>query len=333
MGMMVSEPTLLASQISANADSTGYVFAADDRGTIFMVPLEGPDGEGKITPLPLSSWNIRAAATLQESVAAAANNTKAGVKHYALPYGLCADFDKSNGNIWLGGGTSNVMLKAYKDEDINEVRDEMKNDLQMIFGFRTKAVSAVTTHARDSFKNIKTSSNPETFTKLEPNDPQQGWYFKLLPESQNEGEEYVSAKPVVVEGMMFIATFREKERIDTENAADPCAVKRAVSGVARYYVLDIKTGEAALWTDEYGNLRPFIEINDAKIVNIGVRTTESAYYITALLDNLGNADHLLAFAGQKSTTTGANHIHTKITRVSNLLFLPNTTVINYWLMK
>jgi hypothetical protein len=285
MGMMLSEPTLLKSLAPSNSFRAGQVIAADNRGSIFVISLETADNDGEITALPPAEWKIRTVATLHGSLSAANSSADS----YALPYGLCAAFEGNR--VWLGGGTSNAMIK--KTEDVPE--GELKNKSQMIFGF--KVPDAVDkTYARGDFKELDDTAA----TVLAAGDPQPGWYFGLRPESgtHDEGEEYVSAKPVLLGDTMYIATFREKNRLDVKNA-NPCGVMRAVSGEARLYALDIKTGGAARWLDKDGKETTYITFEDTKVVDMGTRDGENATYVELITDDLGASDMSTVLSGQE----------------------------------
>jgi Tfp pilus tip-associated adhesin PilY1 len=253
MGMMVSEPTLLRSQLDSNSYMTGRVFAEDNRGNIFMVSMED-DIDGATQTLLKDNWNIRMVATLQKD-RSSANSLPLS---YATPYGLAASY--VNKKIWLGGGTSNVMTKISPDAP----KGEIKNDFQMIFGLRVPDQKTDTLVRDEDLKKFEIPSED----KLESSETEQysGWFFKLRPEEQNNGEEYVSAKPLMINGVMFIATFREMRRIDTSNS-NPCGITRSVAGEARIYAVDIRTGAAGHWTAG----AKWETLEDEKVVEIFTR--------------------------------------------------------------
>ncbi|MDR1020630.1 MAG: hypothetical protein LBL73_07725, partial [Synergistaceae bacterium] len=281
MGMMNSEPTLLRSRLPSNACMTGRVFASDNRGNVFMVSLEGQGG-GEMKALSPGEWNIRTVVTLQKNIASASENDPAKVKHYSTPRGFCAGIE--NGKVWLGGGTANAAVKkSGKAPD-----GELKNDFQMIFGFCVPDADG-TMIVRDDLKELDDTAD----TTLAPGDLQPGWYIRLRPGGQNTGEEYVTAKPVLVCGIMYIPTFRQTQRINTEKAADPCGVTRKVSGESRLYAVGIKTGGPAHWTDPATHESvKYITITDAKITEQWVRETEDAYYVTNDIDVFSDLSNL-----------------------------------------
>ncbi|MDR1515934.1 MAG: hypothetical protein LBS45_09575 [Synergistaceae bacterium] len=327
MGMMLSEPTLLRSQIPSLPCMTGHVFAADNRGSVFMVCLEDRKEDGAVETLPKDKWTIRTVATLQRNAEAAAQNDPGSVKNYAIPYGTAAVFDKDK--IWLGGGTSNALVKI----SAGAPEGKIANDFQMIFGFRVPEDNKVT-YVRDNFKELTDSAG----TKLAPGDDHPGWYFKLRPSNQNDGEEYVSAKPVLLNGRMYIPTFREMEYVDTQSDANPCGVKRAVSGKARLYVLDIKTGEAARWVDGNGDLVKYITFNNAKITELAVRSTNRSYHVMISVDDLGTSDYKDVLEKQNQPKSRTWIARDGVGEAEELKpgrggIRPETTIINYWLMK
>jgi hypothetical protein len=315
MGMMVSQPTLLRSLPDSNSYMAGRVFAADNRGNIFMVSMEEQGSDGATTIHSPAGWKIRTVATLQKDTTAANNLSLS----YAMPYGLSAGY--VNKKIWLGGGTSNVLTKKSPAA----LDGEIKNYFQMIFGLRVPDdQNNAITHVRDDLKVFTVPSED----KIGPGDTHPGWYFRLRSEEQNDGEEYVSAKPVMVNGVMFIATFRETTRIDTSNS-DPCGITRSVAGESRIYAVDIRTGGAGHWT---GGVK-WITIKDVKVVEMTLRRNSNNEYIIDI-----NVDN---FTGEDPEPTTPEPNLTVITK--NLLrarglggggggsFPPEKSIILYWL--
>jgi hypothetical protein len=326
MGMMTSEPTLLKSQMPSNSYMTGRVFAVDNRGSVFMVSLEGKNSRGETTALAPGAWNISTVATLQESISSASENAPAKVRHYGVPYGLCAYSDK--GKVWLGGGTTDVMVRKSGAAQ-NGV---LENDFQMVFGFSVPD-SGTVTHARGGFKELSAASE----NKLEAGDPQPGWYFRLRQAGQNSGEEYVSAKPVLVNEKMYVATFRQTERIKTGKPGNPCGVARSVSGESKLYVLDIKSGGPARWVGEKSLPAKSVTYADVKITEITLKKAKGKYIVGVNADILSGegemdfAGTIDATGGKLSGAQGKAEYEEIITGGGGIP--PEKTVILYWLEK
>jgi Tfp pilus tip-associated adhesin PilY1 len=318
MGMMVSQPTLLRSR--SNSYITGRIFAEDNRGNIFMVSMEEQGNDGATQTLDKDFWKIRTVATLQQNLSVANSSPSS----YAMPYGLSAAYDNASKRIWLGGGTSNVMTKKSPAAPIGEI----ENDFQMIFGLRVPDdQNNAITLVRDDLKEFAIPSED----KLEPSETYPGWFFKLRSEMQNDGEEYVSAKPVMVNGVMFIATFRETQKIDTSNS-DPCGITRSVGGEARIYAVDIRTGAAGHWT---GGVK-WITIDDVKVVDISVRNVRGKTQVWFRMDNFTgkhrpgprNGEAKWNSVDDEKATTDMDNGGSGGSGVP-----PETTIIQYWIMK
>jgi outer membrane protein assembly factor BamB len=304
---------------------TGRVFASDNRGSVFMVSLEGQSQDGEMKALAPGAWDIRTVATLQENIASASDSDPGNVRHYSTPYGLCVGLE--NGKIWLGGGTSNVMVKKSQ----SAASGELENDFQMVFGFRVPEAGAAIL-ARGDLKALDDTAD----TKLEPGDSRPGWYIKLRPGGQGTGEEYVSAKPLLVGGRMYVATFRETKRVDTGKAASLCGATRSVSGEGRLYAVDIKTGEAARWTGDMLDPVKYIAFNDAKIVDLGLMQTNDAYFVTTAVDILSDSSDFEAVvnAQQDSKQRDENSSENKEGKAGGRGGIPSKkTIILYWLEK
>jgi hypothetical protein len=314
MGMMVSEPTILRSRL--NSYMSGMGFAADNRGNIFMISLE-QETDGATTPLDKDNWSVSTVATLQPDSESAKNSDKS----YAMPYGLAAYY-KDN-VLWLGGGTSNAMIKKSPSAP----EGELKNDTQMIFGFRVNTNAAASPYVRNEFKELDDTLE----SKLERADDNPGWYFKLRSATQKDGEEYVTAKPLTVNGTLFVATFREN-KIDTANAGNPCGITRSVAGEGRLYALDIKTGADNHWKNLEGNSAKYVAFEDTKIVELWQRSTKNGTFVDARSDTW-NSDALNKAAENYRDTKTVNEtvIETKVGCGGNLPMQPGTNIINYWI--
>jgi Tfp pilus tip-associated adhesin PilY1 len=88
---------------------------------------------------------------------------------------------------------------------------------------------------------------PHDSSALAQNDNKEGWYMPLSVGAQGKFREYVSAKPAIVNGRLFIATFIQKATNPDE--MDICNAVRTLYGESRLYALDMKTGAANLWAN------------------------------------------------------------------------------------
>jgi Tfp pilus tip-associated adhesin PilY1 len=230
MGMMTSEPTLYRSDI--NSYLTGKIFAADNRGNIFCVPLEEDAGNNGVVPIPVSGWKAKTIATLQKKASSGASDAA-----YSIPHGIASARD--SGDIWLAGGTADVVTKVNG----NLPDGALANESQMIFAFRTNEAQQGTL-TRDDLKEL----SPRDASALAQSDNKEGWYMPLAVEAQGKFREYVSAKPEIINGRLFIATFIQ--RAANPDEMDICNAVRTLYGDSRLYALDVKTGAANLWVNQ-----------------------------------------------------------------------------------
>jgi Tfp pilus tip-associated adhesin PilY1 len=235
MGMMTSEPTLYRSDI--NPYLTGKIFTADNRGNIFCVSLEKDDGNNGVIPIPVNSWRAKTIATLQKKASSGTSDAA-----YSIPHGVAVATDLDG--IWLAGGTADVVAKA----NANLPDGMLANESQMIFAFRANEAQQGTL-TRDDMKELAASDA----SALDKNDNKEGWYMPLSVEAQGKFREYVSAKPTLINGRLFIATFIQKAANPDE--MDICNAVRTLYGESRLYALDVKTGAASLWENQKGGGR------------------------------------------------------------------------------
>jgi Tfp pilus tip-associated adhesin PilY1 len=290
MGMMTSEPTLYKSDISPYL--TGKIFAADNRGNIFCVPLEEDDGSNGVIPIPANRWKARTVATLQRNSSSGTSDAS-----YSIPHGVAAikDFD----GIWLAGGTADVIAKVS-----GSLPDGvLANKSQMIFAFRTNEAQQGTL-TRDDLKELD-SSNASALAK---SDNKEGWYMPLSVGVQGKFREYVSAKPTLSSGTLFISTFIQK-------AADPdemdiCRAVRTLYGDSRLYALDVRTGAPNLWVDPKDNRRTkYVTMSGVKVTGMTQTRIGGKDSLLLTVDNLsGKFDP--TSTGQKSmkTVNGADSL-------------------------
>ena len=143
MGMMTSEPTLLAAE--GNSWLTDRIMAMDNRGNVFEVSTKSGSDD-----VSMKDWRIRTVATLRSR--AQAENADS----YAMPYRFAVrGRTKSDPSIWLAGGTAdvgtrdNVMTGPFDDTA------RLRNQRQMVFSFSlTVAESGSGTVYRDDMQSI-----------------------------------------------------------------------------------------------------------------------------------------------------------------------------------
>jgi Tfp pilus tip-associated adhesin PilY1 len=318
MGMMTSDPTLLrTAQTGAYSPYlAGSIYAADNRGNIFNVALENTDSSGVVTPLAPDSWKIRTVATLHPSV----DNAKESLACYAIPYGV--QLSIVYGRIWLTGGTADLKVK------INDTYPTgvLSNESQMIFAFRTAREQEEVYSAGD-LKPLVGSN--DVFGDSDLAAGKHGWKIDLLPKTATLGAEYVSAKPLVTNGVVYIPTFMEEKVVWTDDQI--CEAGSRISGDSRLYVMDVASGRAK-WPSG-----KFALLNGAKITSITLSTRGKKRRIVVTYDKLTDADF---DDGSLAGAQGAQHVK----EMSSFFFDEfgggsgvnlenNQNVIQYWLQK
>jgi hypothetical protein len=257
MGMMVSEPTLQIPRGNLPYERylTGRVYTADNRGNIFVTRLADDDGSA----MPPRRWDIRTAATLQPNAA----NGRA--ENYAIPHGVALMSDDRT--TYIAGGTSDVSLK--------ESAEGIGNASQMLFSFEF-ADGETGTISRGDIEELDAAAG----ARSQPD--KKGWYIPL-EKSVGYGDEYVSAKPVVVGGTMYAATFMYT-KINIEDAEDLCnASHMNMNGRARIYAADVKNGSPGRWKKDGAPVK-YLEIDGVKIEGITTVTNEKG--VSSLLMSL-----------------------------------------------
>jgi Tfp pilus tip-associated adhesin PilY1 len=270
MGMMVSEPSFFLSKTDARYGPflAGAVFAADNRGTVFTVPLEGKEDDGTIKPLNPNDWYARAVGSLQMS-----SEMGTSSKSYSMPYGVFPV--QINNKLWVCGGTADVLTMKGSDGTGGHI----VNENQYIFSFSpeydiyekadiSRLQSEIVT--RDEMKVLNMSGGD----LLSAGDNYKGWIYRLRGENDDPNitknrKEYVSTKPLVLGNVLLVATFVETDMVlgksETYNKS-LCRPEYRTNGQARLYALDIATGGATKW---WGGDK-FIELDGAKITGINV---------------------------------------------------------------
>ncbi|MDR1020117.1 MAG: hypothetical protein LBL73_05105 [Synergistaceae bacterium] len=256
MGMMVSEPVTIRS--AKNSYLTGSVITADNRGNIFRVEMEDRDSGAGYDP---NQWAIRTLATLQT---AAEKDTSD--KSYSIPDGVVVGLENGGDTLWIAGGTSDVITR--KDKNAPNEAGVISNESQMIFSFMSRKKTDTRTLTRNDLKEIKADEPGSWFSPGNESDAAfSGWHIKLKGRGQNNSPEYVSAKPLLVNGVLFIATFIPKKIATGDSSL--CEPEKAWGGDSRIYAVDIRTGKPGFWSAQPGKEVPrYIELENTKVTGL-----------------------------------------------------------------
>jgi hypothetical protein len=188
-------------------------------------------------PLRREDWEIRTIATLRR----AGDNTDEAnyTRSYALPLGVALGSRLDRGEEWVAGGTSNVGTKGKTVDNDTMIR----NADQSIFCFKMPELWD------DDSPNYGMSKRGQ-WTSLDADDADdtmvsgaRGWYIPLKTANASYDAEYVTTRPEMINGKLYIATFQEKFD-DGGNALCDTGQK---NGLARLYTLSVDTGGAATW--------------------------------------------------------------------------------------
>jgi hypothetical protein len=267
MGMMISEPTITRSEQSNEYAPfmAGAVYAADNRGGIFGLEMEKEEPGKPMTPIPPKDWELKTLATLQSDQELSAGKDNS----YAIPHGVTAL--RKDGAVWLSGGTSNILVSAGTANPEGTLR----NKSQMIFSFKTEK-----SQKRVYTRNDRKVLNAAGTDVYGPQDQERGWMINLAPARAGESAEYVSAKPLVAGGVIYIPTFVEKK----VNVTDPdllCGISPRTYGETRLYALRVDSG-APRW----GGGGRFSVIDGIKITGFSASLQGGKKRIVATYDNL-----------------------------------------------
>ncbi|MDR1472180.1 MAG: hypothetical protein LBS75_06620 [Synergistaceae bacterium] len=257
MGMMISEPALARSENGPH--TTGRVYAMDNRGNIFRADLEGENGEA----LASKNWQIRTAGTLQTD--------KKGALNYANPYGVA--IAREGNATWVAGGTADLNTRTGSPDTPEGV---LANESQFIFSYRIS----------DSDTKTVTRSDLEELLADKSGNGKRGWYIPLQKSSGTSFREYVSAKPLLADNVLYAATFIRRNRVNVNSTAN-CEITRAISGDARLYALDIRTGAPTIWTDAKGGMKKYIEVEGIKITGLTLLTEGSKKTVVGTFERFG----------------------------------------------
>jgi hypothetical protein len=146
----------------------------------------------------------------------------------------------------------------------------------MIFSFKTDK-SQTSVYTRNDLKVLK-AVGTDTYT---PQDAERGWMINLAPARGSEAAEYVSAKPLVTGGVLYVPTFVEKKI----NVTDPdilCSVSPRTYGETRLYAVYTNSG-APYWGGTVGR---FSTIEGMKITGFSSLIQGGKRRIVATYDNL-----------------------------------------------
>ncbi|MDR3332511.1 MAG: hypothetical protein LBT08_07775 [Synergistaceae bacterium] len=312
MGQMISEPALLAAPW--NKYLTSAIFASDNRGNIHRLSFTDETGT-----MP-GEWDIKTIASLQED-AAAANGSSAS---YSVPYGVT--LAKNKDTLWIAGGTADIPLARNSD---NEWAEFLKNEKQLIFAFTPDGLTKAAVRGRD-WKNLAVSSDQADKNSIMPGDAEKGWYLILEP-GDNFGKhaEYVTAKPVISGGTLYVATFLGSD-VSLEDATDYCG-SSGVAGDSRIYAVDLLSGAANKWTSG----SKYLTLSNVKITGLTKSNLGKRERILVTYNKLGG--ELIYDAGEKTVyrleSPNLDAVVIDTGTEKGVTLEPGATVIYYWLFK
>jgi Tfp pilus tip-associated adhesin PilY1 len=275
MGMIVSEPSLLASRSDSRFGRyvAGRAYAADNRGNIFEVVMEKNDGSS----MQPSDWYIRTAATLQTKKSGSAGTDK----NFAIPHGV-ALVKEGPDVAWLAGGTANVDIE--KSGGIVNGEGAIG---QMLFSVKTPMNPGTTdrTIYRDDLYALQ--AYPDDVSPS----GSKGWYIALDKRSKAPQEmiadETTAARPAVIGSTMYAATYT-MSGIDLRGVEDICnATTKKVNGYSRIYALDVRNGASA-FKGKGGSKVRYIQANGTKITGLTtLRNRDGSYTLAFAYDQQG----------------------------------------------
>ncbi|MDR3322526.1 MAG: hypothetical protein LBS93_08755, partial [Synergistaceae bacterium] len=317
MGMMVSRPFLrrAVAPESAHGDQvTGQVYASDNRGNIFVLMMENPDGSRFLSD---SSWKLRTAATLRL-------NDDPSTASYSSPFAVVIASAQGDPTVYVAGGTANVGTRGNDDNDSALVR----NKSQMIYSFKLPdlADASASTSRRGTWTQLGTTDT----SKMPSSAP--GWYMPLQAATAGEGEEYASAQPGLMGNEVFFATYIPE--IISTGGAGACVDEKPV-GKSRLFVLDLATGEGIRWK----NGVKYLEFAGSMIVGITLSEQGGTSTVIITMDISDEAAFLASYnqhvaAGNLQNSSLNGNLLT-ITLTKGVRTKPELgdAVTNYWLLK
>jgi hypothetical protein len=264
MGMMVSDPTLLSSKREDEYGKylVGAMLAADNVGNIFRVDMEKEDG----APLDVSDWGIKTIATLLKTSEISGGTAKS----YAMPHGIAVG--KGRGHEWAAGGTADVQVMKEATDEYEE--GYIRNNEQLFFAFKTSKAQSSPYRRSNDFKALNDTPDSDynpNHTGAQPDASFSGWYITLKPGTAEHFGEYVSTKPVLINGMLYVATFNRKGKTIIEDSS-VCVTGRKYDGDSRLFAIDVST---SLGSSKYGwnalsngKIPKYVEFKGVKIVSL-----------------------------------------------------------------
>jgi hypothetical protein len=164
-----------------------------------------------------------------------------------------------------------------------------------------------------------------------------GWYIPLRGASAGQlGDEYVTARPVLFGGSVYVATFQE----DLISAGDTGeCVQSGLAGTSRLYALSLETGGSSMWGGD--SPKKYLEFDGIKIVSFTVSekgensTLVAAYQV--LDQGLANTDINNYTKGEEKeeTLSKVDGLDALVVRMSSggggrSKVTSNDVVVNYW---
>jgi hypothetical protein len=336
MGMVNSEPVFLATRQSSY-EARG-VFFSDNRGGIFYVTFEDPE-----TNAPYDSWDDWKIYT----VASLRGSGDASTDSYSIPWGLVAG--GSSGGLYVSGGTAN----AVRADPTNDGNQHLFNKSQMIFAFAMPDIAAAPNEGgkkseRGDWAQLSADvSNDVLSAEEEAKRKNNGWYIPLREADNNANgylEEYVTTRPVLSGGNLYVATFMQ-ERIDTTSAGS-CETGSSLMGKSRLYVISLETGSSALSDSD----KKYHELDGVKIVNVmeigdkialraaeldaeAVKNNEISKKISITQMGEGDMGVNLMSLEKDLLNDDDEDEDEELSDGDSPNVTPNDTIINYWLYK
>jgi hypothetical protein len=197
----------------------------------------------------------------------------------------------------------------------------LRNASQMIFSFKTDK-SQTSVYTRNDLKVLKAVGS-DTYN---PQDKEHGWVINLAPARGNEAAEYVSAKPLVTGGVLYVPTFVEKKI----NVTDPdilCNISPRTYGETRLYAVYANSG-APYWGGTVGR---FSAIAGMKITGFSSFIQGGKRRIVATYDNLtGNEPEIDKRLGAKNISEISSFMIDPPSQ-GTVNMKPGQDVIYYWM--
>jgi hypothetical protein len=244
-------------------------------------------------------------------------------------------------SIWIAGGTGNVTKCDEFKVVANNVpqvsalgladgEQHIYNKSQMIFAFEMPDVKNGEMTTRDRWTEL----DADPFGGMDPKiaDGDEGWYIPLQIATSSYHDEYTTTRPVLFQGMLFVATFREAKI----SLSDPGACESTnINGTTRLYALLLDSGQSVLWGDAG---RKYLEFDGIKITGFTLSKSGDTPVLLVSYQELDKA----AAEQDITTNTGNEESLSKVDGMNALaIMLPtgsgfrtnvtsNDGVVNYW---